>query len=364
MAAAPTDLEWGVARGLSGFRALAWAWAVAVAVVTRADLSRPGAAAALLAAAGLFTALMAVGAVTRHRAVLAPGTVLVEVAIAAGLIVADGWVYDEGHGQTFGSAWPVAAVLSVGVMVGPVGGVIAGLALGLSRVVGDAIAPFEEASTLALTSTTVLYTLAGGAAGVVMDRVRQAETSMARARAREEVARTLHDGVLQTLAVVQRRSPDRELAALAREQELELRAFLADGGPVDTDLPAALRRAAAHVERRDGLRCEVLVIDHDDREIDPTVIAAVSGAAREALNNAAKHARASRVTVLLDVGDEVFLSVKDDGIGFDPGSASPGRGLSESVHARMIEVGGTAVVDGRPGAGAEIRLTAPLRARR
>lgn len=359
-AAEPTDLEWGVSRGLSGFRGLAWGWAVAVAVVTRTDLSRPGAAAGLLAIAGLFTAAMASGAATRHRAVTRPVTAGVEVLIGATLLVADGWVYDEFHGQTFGSAWPVAAVLNVGVLMGPVLGVAAGLVMGLARATGSSIAPFGGASALALTSSAVLYMLAGGAAGAVMGRVRQAETTMARARAREEVARTLHDGVLQTLAVVQRRTGDRELAALAREQELELRAFLAAGGPAEVDLGSALRRAAAHIERHHGLRCEVVVID-DEHEVDPDVVAAVAGAAREAMNNAAKHASASRVTVMLDVGEEVFVSVKDNGAGFDADTVAPGRGLGESVHARMAEVGGRATVDGRPGDGAEVRLMAPLR---
>lgn len=355
----PTDLEWGVSRGLSGFRVLGWGWAVAVGVVTRADLSRPGAAIALLAVAGVFTAVMASGSATRNRAVVRPITAAVEVGLGASLLVADGWVYDEFHGQVFGSVWPVAGVLNVGVLLGSGAGVVAGLVMGIGRVTGSSIAPFGDASTLALTSSTVLYMLAGGAAGAVMDRVRQAETTMARTRAREEVARTLHDGVLQTLAVVQRRSTDPELAALAREQELELRAFLTAGGPVEVDLASALRRAAAHIERHHGLRCEVVVID--DQEIDPAVVAAVAGAAREAMTNAAKHASASRVTVLLDVGEEVFVSVKDNGVGFDPEVVAPGRGLGESVHARMAEVGGKAKVDGRPGAGAEIKLTAPLR---
>jgi signal transduction histidine kinase len=249
----------------------------------------------------------------------------------------------------------------VGVLLGRAPGVVAGLVMGAARAGGSSIAPFGEAGPLALTSSTVLYMLAGGVAGEVMDRVRRAEVTMARTRAREEVARTLHDGVLQTLAAVQRRSPDPELAALAREQELELRAFLAGDDPAEVDLAAALRRAAAHIERHHGLRCEVVVID-DEHEIDPSVVAAVAGAAREAMNNAAKHASASRVTILLDVGEEVFVSVKDDGVGFDPEGVTAGRGLSESINARMAEVGGRASVDGRPGDGAEVRLVAPVNA--
>ena len=55
----------------------------------------------------------------------------------------------------------------------------------------------------------------------------------------------LHDGVLQTLALIERRADQHDLAQLAREQERALRAFLAgdrDAGP--TTLGAALRRSA------------------------------------------------------------------------------------------------------------------------
>jgi len=360
----PTDLEWGVARGIATFRWLAWAWAVAVLVVTRDDLSRPGVAVAMLGLALVVTAAASEASIRRRRWLFHPVTVAAEIALGASLLLADGWVYGAVHGQTFGSAWPIAGVLMAGVAFGSVPGGVAGLVLGVGRWWGGQIADFSAASALGLWSTAVLSAVAGVAAGAVMDLVRRAEVAVARATAREEVARTLHDGVLQTLAVVQRRSTDGELAALAREQELHLRAFLAGDRARTDDLGAALRSVAAHAERRDGLRVEVLFVDDDHPIVGDGVVSAVVGAVGEALTNAAKHGHATRATVFVDVDDAVFCSIKDDGVGFDPAAVVEGMGATGSIRGRMAEVGGTTEIDGRPGHGVEVRLRAPLRLRR
>lgn len=357
-----TDLAWGIVRGIAGFRWLALGWAATVLFLTRADVHRMGLGVVLLGAAFVVTALATVGAITRHPAVPHPTSVLAELAVGIGLLLADGAVYDRDHSQTLGSAWPLAGVLVAAVVAGPIGGAAAGATLGLARVLGDWWSPNPPASSLALLSSAVLFTIAGGAAGAAVRRVLDAETAIAEARAREAVARTLHDGVLQTLAVVQRRSADGELAALARDQELELRAFLAGDHDAAVGLAAALRAAASRVERRDGLRVEVLVVDEDHPPVQAAVVEALAGAVGEALTNATKHGGAGRATVFVDVDDEVFCSVKDDGAGFDPATAAPGIGITRSIRGRLAEVGGEAEVDGQPGHGVEVRLRAPLRA--
>ena len=84
-----------------------------------------------------------------------------------------------------------------------------------------------------------------------------------RSQERAEMAAHLHDSVLQTLAMVQRRADEpREVAALARRQERELRAWLA-GRPAPgqaASLGAALEAAAAEVEGRHGVPVEVVAV--------------------------------------------------------------------------------------------------------
>src|SRR5207237_7752765 len=84
-----------------------------------------------------------------------------------------------------------------------------------------------------------------------------------RADERAEVAAHLHDSVLQTLALVQRRANDpREVVRLARLQERELRSWLLGGGAPDpngsSSLGAALEEVAASVEAERGVPVEVV----------------------------------------------------------------------------------------------------------
>ena len=110
-----------------------------------------------------------------------------------------------------------------------------------------------------------------------------------RSQERAEVAAHLHDSVLQTLAMVQRRADDpREVAALARRQERELRTWLSGRpgeGRAETRIASALQDAAEEVEASHGVPVEVVAVG--DRDLDPAAEALVA-AAREAMTNAAK----------------------------------------------------------------------------
>ena len=179
-----------------------------------------------------------------------------------------------------------------------------------------------------------------------------------RSQERAEVAAHLHDSVLQTLAMVQRRAGDRqEVAAIARRQERELRAWLA-GRPAPGQaarLAPALEAAAADVEERYGVPVEVVVVG--DRDLDPAVEAIVA-AAREAMTNAAKFGRGSPVDVYAESGDgRIQVFVRDRGPGFDPKRLpADRRGVRESIVGRMERHGGRASITSGAGAGTEVEL--------
>jgi signal transduction histidine kinase len=59
--------------------------------------------------------------------------------------------------------------------------------------------------------------------------------------------------------------------------------------------------------------------------------------------------------------DEVFCSVKDNGSGFEHDAVTEGVGLTRSIRERVTAVGGSAEIDGRPGLGAEVRISLPVR---
>jgi phage shock protein PspC (stress-responsive transcriptional regulator) len=180
-----------------------------------------------------------------------------------------------------------------------------------------------------------------------------------RSQERAEVAAHLHDSVLQTLALVQKRADDpRAVATLARRQERELRSWLS-GAPEarpDACLADALRAAAAEIEEAHGVPVEVIAVgDHDLDDRHRALVAA----AREALANAVRHSASDEpIALYVEVANgrtEVF--VRDRGQGFDP-DAIPAdrRGVRESIMGRMARHGGSAAVHSTPGQGTEVEL--------
>ncbi|MDQ4098745.1 MAG: hypothetical protein M3144_12875, partial [Actinomycetota bacterium] len=336
-------------QGLAVFRWGAWLWMAAVLAVSRHDIRRPWLAVALVGAALAVTAADTALLRREHAALLRPRPVLAELAVGAALVLCDGWAYGPGHAfstsQSLGSVWPLAGILATGISFGPFPAALAGIVIGLSRtgaVLTNGASIDTGGKVLSLTNTIVFYALGGSAAGYLTRLLRRAEREISAARAREEVARTLHDGVLQTLAVVERRATDPSLARLARQQERDLREFLFGTAPPGTalgggDLGTGLRAAAARYEEVFGGRVDVIVAA-DVPPLDRSACDALVGAVGEALTNAGKHGGASKVTVYVEpAGDDggpggssdgvpggapggatVFCSIKDDGRGFDP----------------------------------------------
>ena len=204
---------------------------------------------------------------------------------------------------------------------------------------------------LALILAPFIWRLGRSLAAERAERVRSQE--------RAEMAAHLHDSVLQTLTLMQMRADDpREVAALARRQQRELRAWLAAGGEAGEDrFAAALRAAAEEVE--DAYRITVDVVAVGDADLDEPAAALVA-ATREALTNAAKFAaEAGPVSVYAEVGPEqIEAFVRDRGPGFDPDRLPEDRrGVRESIMGRMQRHGGTATIVSVPGSGTEVVLS-------
>jgi signal transduction histidine kinase len=185
-----------------------------------------------------------------------------------------------------------------------------------------------------------------------------------RAEERADIAARVHDSVLQTLALIQRRADDpQKVVQLARMQERELRSWLFEGrapGEIDENLTFAggVRQIQQDVEARHGVPVEAVTVG--DCGLDDN-LNALLGAAREATVNAAKWSGAGVISLFAEVeAGEVSIVVRDRGKGFDPAAVPEDRkGLAESVHGRMTRRGGSVIVNSVQGEGTKVTLTMP-----
>ena len=319
----------------------------------------------------------------------------VEVAIGAGLLVLAALLAIRASGLVWFSdvlVWPIACLVAGGALIwrtsqsapaatadaptadaatsqraGWAAAVVSRTTVGIALVVAAAVVFLQATGALSAARDVALSALAVAVVLAVIfapwiirlgRSLTQERAERIRSQERAEVAAHLHDSVLQTLALVQKRADDpRAVAQLARQQERELRSWLFDRTTGEEgNLRAALEAAAAEVERQHGATVDVVAVG--DRALDDHVLALVA-AAREAMVNAAKHGGGTVSVYAEASGDgpaKVF--VRDRGPGFEPDAVPPDRkGIAESIVGRMQRHGGTAQVHTQPGAGTEVELT-------
>ncbi|HUS44185.1 MAG TPA: ATP-binding protein [Ilumatobacteraceae bacterium] len=362
-----------VARALVAARWLVLLWMVGVVVVSsqRDAIEHPLVTWMCVAAVASVAAWTTWAVRVDPVRLFGTGFLMLEATLAIGLSVIDGWVFEPGHvfevSQSLATQYPLIAVVSIGLARGPIVAGAFGLLIGPAEWAGAVLNEFDDWSArhaVSLIATSLFYAAAGAVFGWQAQLLRQAEADIADRRARDDVARVLHDTVLQTLALVERRTVDSDpaLARTAREADRDLRRFLFGSTTrVDDTLEqrvrAAVERSARHHDAAATVPISVSVVDTAPPPPD-AVADAVASAIGEAVANALEHAAPSRVVVFVETDDDgdVFASVRDDGSGFDPSERRTGHGVDESIVARMHSVGGRADVVSTPGAGTEVRV--------
>jgi signal transduction histidine kinase len=359
--------------GLAGLRWAAW---VGLAVVALVNLHRDHHPAVVILAIVVTGAVTAIDQLVlmgpRWTMALSPGLVATEVAVAALVVGADGWVHQALlTGQTIAGIWPLSAILLAALAGGVVWGVGVGVVLSGARFVAVLVAAGNAGpigrDLLGATTTGLSWIVIGAMCGTIIHLLRRAQHQLAEAEARDHIARDLHDGVLQTLAMIERRSESVDIARLARDQERDLRSYLFGDRSETDNLAAALRRAAARAERSWPATAVTVTITDDVPVLRTEQVEAVVGVATEALTNAAKHGHAGRVVVFADIDESsggLFLTIKDDGAGFDPATVTEGVGMARSIRGRVQDLGGRVEFASAGGDGTEVRIAIPTRAPR
>lgn len=241
--------------------------------------------------------------------------------------------------------------------------------IGVLHVQSDHPNAFDESDV------AVLQSLAHQAAIAIENaRLYEHAQELAVVEERGRLARDLHDAVTQTLfsasliaEVLPRiweRNPDEgryrleELRELTRGALAEMRTLLLELRPAalaDAELGDLLRQLAESITGR--ARVPVTLEVEGECDLPAEVKVALYRVAQEALNNVAKHAGASQVTVGLHCQPEwVEICISDDGCGFDSGSVPPeslGLGI---MRERAEAIGATLTVESEIGRGTEVRV--------
>ena len=283
------------------------------------------------------------------------GVLLPLLLIAAGVTVAWSHLDDAERTKWLGTQQQDRGMLWLRLALGTVVAVIGILVLTIR---GGSISAMGDA-LLATLAVLLGATLIAAPWVVRLWRdYREEQEVAARANERADIAAHLHDSVLQTLALIQRRSHDpASVTQLARAQERELRSWLY-AGPSGSDetLASAVTAAAHDVEDLNGVVIDLVVTGDRPLEEHGT---ALTRAVREAMLNATRHGRPP-VTAYVEIGPTgVEAFVRDRGEGFELADVPEDRlGVKASILGRMERHGGTARVRRRED-GTEVELTLP-----
>jgi signal transduction histidine kinase len=277
-----------------------------------------------------------------------------DLAVALALLVATPLVKTEAFRATIPGYWIAGALLAWAIHDRWVGGLFAGILLAAVDL------SLRQDLHQSDTGNAFLLVISGSIVGFMCGSLQHmaterdaAERSAAIATERTRLARAVHDGVLQVLALVQRRGRElggeaAELGMLAGEQERELRALIREQDTV-TVRPTDTVDLVAELGRLERLQSVTVSTPATPVELPAGTARELVAVARACLDNVRAHVGddAPAWVLLQDFPDRVELSVRDDGPGIPAGrldeAAADGRlGVVESIRGRIADLGGTA----------------------
>jgi signal transduction histidine kinase len=261
-----------------------------------------------------------------------------DLALAVALILATPVVKAPGFHATVPGYWVAAALLAWSIRYRVVGGLIAGIVLaGVDLTLRQEVRQSDFGNAF-------LLVIAGPIVGFMCGSLQQmaterdaAERSAAVAAERARLARMVHDGVLQVLALVQRRGRElggeaAELGRLAGEQESALRRLIRAQDAVTSDaVDAGTIDVATELVRLEGLPAVTVSTPGTPVELPAATARELVAAARACVDNIKVHVGDDAPAWLLLQAhpDRVELSVRDEGPGIPAGrleeAAAQGR---------------------------------------
>ncbi|WP_248582188.1 DUF5931 domain-containing protein [Nocardioides sp. InS609-2] len=316
----------------------------------RDNFDRPTAAAVLVLLLVLWTgfALWAYSSSARRT----PPLLLVDLAVAIAALLATPWLKGDDFRATLPGFWIMGVLLAWAVHWRWQGGLVAGTALSVIDLV------IRSDVSQATYGNTFLLMIGGPIVGYMCQSLQEmaaerdfAQRAAASAGERARLARAVHDGVLQVLALVQRRGTElggefADLGRLAGEQESSLRSLIRQQDTLvsesaSTDLAVALEAL--------GGPLVTVVTPGTAVPLPAYVVSEVVAATRACLDNVTVHVGPQAPAwVMLDAADDqVVVSVRDEGQGIAADrlatAETEGRlGVVASIRGRLEDLGGTA----------------------
>jgi signal transduction histidine kinase len=143
----------------------------------------------------------------------------------------------------------------------------------------------------------------------------------------------------------------------AQAKHAQLRSWVDGSGTVGS----LAERIGAVLRLHPGLPVDTSVeVGHDDPPEE--IMEQLERALDTALANVEQHAPGARVALTARSSeDQVTLTVRDDGPGFDPATTKPGFGVGHVLSRQLAAVGGSGAVESRPGMGTCVTITVPRR---